>query len=170
MKHMGMNLLMGINVDEASCFVKVLPAVDGSSVSNTQPLLELRPEARARIWNLSQVFGTESQLCNLPQQTNPNQKYKKNNPKDTHLPKPPSNSFIVRPPKKNIGCANICPKKSLHKLETSPPKHPPTKLPPLSPPKIQGLLNKRAIRASRVKRKRRIKRKPRDFSKWLYNA
>ena len=90
---------MGINVDEASCFVKALPAVDGSSVSNTQPLLKLRPEARARICHLPTVFGTESPLCNLPRQTNPNQNEKKTTQKIHIFQNPESNSFIVRPQK-----------------------------------------------------------------------
>lgn len=151
-----MNLLMGINVDEASCFVKALPAVDGSSVSNTQPLLKLRPEARARICHLPTVFGTESPLCNLPRQTNPNQNEKKATQKIHIFQNPESNSFIVRP-QKNVA-QTFAPKNHYTNWKNLPKTSPPQ--PPNFVASQIGLLNKRAIRASRVKRKRRIKRKP----------
>ena len=156
---MGMSLLMGINVDEASCFVKVLLA-DGLLVSNTQPLLELRPcpgqdlstQSTATLQQkLPQFLAKNSTL--QPFEHKPKQN---NTTPKVHIFQPPSNSCKTYP--KMFFQQHFTQKfrKKLEKIAKTSP-NPPTSHPP-------RLLNKRAIRARRVKRKRRMRRKPPNVS------
>ncbi len=79
-------------------------------------------------------------------------KQKQTTPK-VHIFQPPSNSFKVYP---KIFFEQHFTQKFTEKKLAKLPKHPPN-LPTSHPPR---LLNKRAIRARRVKRKRRMRRKP----------
>ena len=83
-------------------------------------------------------FGTESQLCNLPKQTNLNQNFKKTTQKYTSSKTPIQ--FIYSETSKKCRVRKHLPQKSLHKLEKSPQNIPP-QLPPLSPPKSGSSTN-----------------------------